>query len=77
MPPSELGTFFSLVSVCQALLPSVMSPVASVIYNNTLDWFPGTWALAPAALMLVMTATFGLTFAVMRHDSVNVDYRPM
>ena len=64
----------ALLGVFQASLPSLMSPMASAIYNITLDWFPGTWALAPVALMAALACTFGMTYFVMGRSTDNINY---
>lgn len=39
--PSEIGKIFSLVSSLDSLIPIVIGPGLTWLYNATIDFFPG------------------------------------
>ena len=45
LPPSELGTIFGILEIACSLVPFAVAPLASWVYNITVDVYPGTWAL--------------------------------
>ena len=42
---SEIGRIFSLVSSLDSLVPIVVSPALTELYNATIDYFPGMEAV--------------------------------
>ena len=42
---SEIGRIFSLVSSLDSLVPIVVSPALTELYNATIDYFPGMDAI--------------------------------
>ena len=42
---SEIGTIFSLVSSLDSLVPILVGPGLTELYNSTIDYFPGKAAL--------------------------------
>ena len=49
---SEIGTIFSLVSSLDSLVPILVGPGLTELYNATIDYFPGK-----AALLRLMLTT--------------------
>ncbi|KAG0729027.1 Proton-coupled folate transporter [Chionoecetes opilio] len=54
----ELGAVFSVVGVFESLAPVITSPIYTLVYNNTLDVFPGTVFLISAAVTVVICCIY-------------------
>ena len=52
---------FAMLEVCVALVPLLISPLATLLYNSSLDTCPQSWALASLAINVL---TFVLLLTV-------------
>ena len=41
LPPKELGSVFAMLEILVALVPFLVTPIATWLYNFTLTIFPG------------------------------------
>ena len=58
---NEVGRIFSCLSLLSALIPFFSRPLYSLMYNETLESFPGTFLLFTSAIIFVaMTVMFGV-----------------
>lgn len=55
---SELGAMFALLATLQCLQIFIGTPLYSVIYNSTLEFYPGTLYLVMAGVALLMCFLF-------------------
>ena len=63
LPPTELGTIFGILEILVAMVPLAVAPLASWIYNLTLDVYPGSWALVSMVILVGQLPFFlGLFF---------------
>ena len=58
MPAADLGKVFTLLGCLEGAIPLAASPLLTVIYNNSLDTFPGAVYLAEAGFMMVDLVLF-------------------
>ena len=58
VPEADIGSVFTLLGCLEAATPLAASPLLTVIYNTSLDTFPGAVYLAEAAFMLVDLGLF-------------------
>ena len=58
VPGADLGKVYTLLGCLEAAIPLAASPLLTVIYNNSLDTFPGAVYLAEAGFMLVDLVVF-------------------
>ena len=56
--PNELGQVFAFISSLESILPLVSDPVYTLVYNATLQAFPGTVYLIGAASSFLMLLSF-------------------
>ena len=52
VPEADLGKVYTLLGCLEAAIPLAASPLLTVIYNNSLDTFPGAVYLAGAGFMM-------------------------
>ena len=50
---TEVGRIFSCLALVSALVQFVSGPMYAVIYNQTLDTFPGTFMLTTSLIIFV------------------------
>ena len=53
MDQTEVGRIFSCLALVSALVQFVSGPMYAVIYNQTLDTFPGTFMLTTSLIIFV------------------------
>merc|ERR1719430_71457 len=51
---NELATAFALHGILAKMTDTISHPIFSVIYSNTLDVFPGIFALVCAAIFIII-----------------------
>lgn len=56
--PDELGAVFSVIGMGESLLPVLIMPLNTAIYNSTLDVFPGTVFLFEAGTGVVIAVIY-------------------
>ncbi|XP_068620457.1 probable peptidoglycan muropeptide transporter SLC46 [Battus philenor] len=64
----EVGKASSLISISEALVPVVYSPIYSKVYLSTLSTFPGAFYLISAALAVPAIGMFITLFSLRKHD---------
>ena len=52
---NETGKIFSVIGILAAICPMIFNPVSRMIYNKSLETFPGTVILICASLMFLAT----------------------
>ena len=65
-PAEELGRIFSLVASLEACVPLVTSPIMTIVYNNTLEYFPGAILLISALLYLLIIVNLSIVYLLVR-----------
>ena len=66
VPEADLGKVYTLLGCLEAAIPLAASPLLTVIYNNSLDTFPGAVYLAEAGFMLVDLVLFFVVIILFR-----------
>ncbi|CAG0886398.1 unnamed protein product [Darwinula stevensoni] len=56
VPQQELGKVFAMLAVVEAIVPMFGGSLYGTIYAETVDWFPGTFYLISAFLLLISQA---------------------
>ena len=64
LPPTELGTVFGILEIACSMVPLAVAPLASWVYNLTIDVYPGAWALISLGTMVAQFPLFLALFSV-------------
>lgn len=65
-PADELGRIFSLVASLEACVPLITSPIMTLIYNSTLDFFPGAIILTNVFLYIFIIVILSIVYYLVR-----------
>ena len=66
MESNEIGRIFSVLAIFSAITGSVVGAAFQMIYNKTLDTFPGAYLLGTSGLALAAIPTNMLMFKLLR-----------
>ena len=58
LPPKELGSVFAMLEILVALVPFLVTPIATWLYNFTLTTFPGTFCEFSKLFLFSITYLF-------------------
>ena len=74
MDKSEVGRVFSSLSLVSALSPFLARPLYSLVYNATLDTFPGAFLVFTGAIILAAMAIMSLVKRMISDDLTGMNY---
>ena len=72
MDQTEVGRIFSCLALVSALVQFVSGPMYAVIYNQTLDTFPGTFMLTTSLIIFVAMVITVLVKRLMSKGQLNI-----
>ena len=67
-PEGDLGKIFSLLSSLEATAPIISSPLLSLVYNASIETFPGAVYLLQCGLFLIVSGIIGYVFYIQVTD---------
>ena len=62
---------FAMVEVVVSLTPSLISALASLVYNRSLASMPGAWTLLPIAMFMVQYSLYLASFPLYLRSKLN------
>jgi len=68
VPDTELGKVYTMLGCLEAAIPLIASPILTIVYNTTLDTFPGSVYLTEAAAMVVAVGLFSTVALLTKRD---------
>jgi len=68
VPDTDLGKVYTMLGCLEAAIPLVASPILTIVYNSTLDSFPGAVYLTEAGAMAAAVGLFSTVACIMRAD---------
>ena len=71
VPATELGKVFTMLGCLEAAVPLIASPILTIVYNNTLNTFPGSVYLTQAAAMVVAVGLFSTVSWLTKRDDIS------
>ena len=71
MDSSEVGRVFSSLSLVSALSPFLARPLYSLVYNATLDTFPGAFLVFTGAIILGAMSIMLMVKRIINSNDVN------
>ena len=72
MDQTEVGRIFSCLALVSALVQFVSGPMYAVIYNQTLDTFPGTFMLTTSLIIFVAMVITVLVKCIMSKGQLKI-----
>nr|CAD7257394.1 unnamed protein product [Timema shepardi] len=75
--PHEIGKVFSLTSSLEAITPLAAGPLYTLLYNSTLNYFPGACYVLSAAMFLADVILMGVVFFIQRHYTSTSENSPL
>lgn len=67
----EIGKIYAAVGIIAALAPGAASPIFNLLYNKTLDTFPGAYIILTASVSLVQSILYFVLYKN-KHQMTNV-----
>ena len=74
--PADQGKIFSMVSCVEGVMPLAATPVVTLIYNSTIDSFPGTVYAVMSGIHLTVAAFIGYTYLLLIKPAVRYGLTP-
>ena len=68
VPDTDLGKVYSMLGCLEAAIPLVASPVLTIVYNSSLETFPGAVYVTEAGIMGVAVVIFATVAYLMQKD---------
>jgi len=68
VPDTELGKVYTMLGCLEAAVPLVASPILTIVYNNTLNTFPGSVYLTEAGAMMLAVGLFFTVALLTKRD---------
>ncbi|KAL3279996.1 hypothetical protein HHI36_017504 [Cryptolaemus montrouzieri] len=68
VPPEELGQTYSIFGICEALMGPIFSPLYTMIYTYTIDYFPGAFFLVTSCIKVVGVFIFIWMYREIKKD---------
>eukprot|EP00092_Neocalanus_flemingeri_P012562 GFUD01013540.1.p1 GENE.GFUD01013540.1~~GFUD01013540.1.p1 ORF type:complete len:490 (+),score=71.29 GFUD01013540.1:897-2366(+) len=68
VPDTDLGKVYSMLGCLEAAIPLIASPVLTIVYNSTLDTFPGAVYVTEAGIMGMALILFATVAYLMKKD---------
>ena len=73
-PAEELGSVFSILAALEACLPFMTSPIFTLVYKKTIDYFPGAVMLISAILFVLIIINLSVVYGLVRKGIPTVEY---
>nr|CAD7457945.1 unnamed protein product [Timema tahoe] len=75
--PHEVGKVFALTSSLEAITPLAAGPIYTLLYNSTLNYFPGALYVLSAAMFLADVILMGVVFFIQRRYTSTDENNPL
>ena len=68
VPDTDLGKVYTMLGCLEAAIPLIASPILTIVYNSTLDTFPGAVYITEAGAMAVAVVLFSAVAYLMKKN---------